>query len=246
LSDPDFADVPLAALLSQEYADIRFKEIRPDQTWPELMRDTPSGDPFEFGETDTPRVEQKPHDDGSTSHISVVDAAGNAVSLTQTLNLFWGAGVVVEGFVLNNGMTAFGQTNPYNTIKPWRRPRSTISPTIILKDGRPFLVIGSPGSGRIISAIVETVCNIVDFGMSPEEANAAPRFAALPTAANVLVETRFPEDLIDRLQKAGHQFERLGEMDLFFGGVQMILIDRNTGTLYGSSDPRRSGVALAY
>ena len=175
----------------------------------------------------------------------MVVAAGNAVSLTQTNNRFWGSGICVGGFILNNDMGNFSQ-NPANIVRSGRQPRSTTVPAILLKDGKLALVIGSPGGGRIISTMVEVICNIIDFGMDPDEANRAPRFHSRKWLDTLPVEDRFSQDMLDKLRVMGHPIEVLGEMDLFFGGVQLIVVDTDSGLLIGSSDPRRSGVARGY
>lgn len=235
LSDPDFMPVPVEALLSDDYARTRYESIDMEKAVPAKPKKTPYGEVAKF-------LEQESNPDGSTTHISVVDKDGNAVSLTQTLNRFWGSGISVAGFLLNDGMTGFSTSNKANTIAPNRQPRSTISPSIVFKDDELYMVVGSPGAGRIISTIVEVVCNIVDFGMSAEEANNAPRFCSKKWADTLPVESRFEQDILDQLIAKGHPIDVLGEVDSYFGGVHLILVDPETGVLKGSADPRRSGV----
>lgn len=239
LSDPEFRDVPVGALISKSFARSRYKTIRKRKAVPSVPKKTPAGDVSHYQD------DIRDHD-GSTTHISVIDAAGNAVSLTQTNNRFWGSGISVGGFLLNNGMTGFSRSNPANTVLSGRQPRSTISPTMLFNNGKLVLVIGSPGAGRITSTMVEVISNIIDFGMDAGEANRAPRFHSRKWLNTLPVEDRFAPEMLDRLRAMGHTIEVRGEMDLFFGGVQLIMVDFENGLFIGSADPRRSGVAKGY
>jgi len=186
--------------------------------------------------------------DGSTTHISVVDAQGNAVSLTQTLNHFWGSGISMCGFLLNNGMTSFSsdEDETMNIVLPGKQPRTTIAPTMLFENGKLSLVVGTPGAGRIISTMVQVICNVADFGMDAEAANLAPRFHSRRWNEKMPIEGRFSKQLLTELELKGHSFQIMGEMDLFFGGVQLVVVDREKHELIGSSDPRRSGKAAGY
>ncbi len=243
LSDPKFFDVPKEILLSKKFARSRFNTINMKQASPVNPKKTPAGDIKPFLHQSDAEPENI---DGSTTHISVVDAKGNAVSLTQTLNHFWGSGISVCGFLLNNGMSAFSQTNIANNIQSTRQPRSTISPSMLFKNKALSLVIGSPGSARIISTIVEVICNIIDFNKNPIQANEAPRFRSRKWADTLPVEDRFPSSMLDSLKSMGHNIEVKEEMDLYFGGVQLIVVDKKQKLFIGSSDPRRSGIAVGY
>jgi len=243
LGDPDFFDVPLTALLSKEFARARFQTIDLQKVNPATKKEFPAGDVTPFLHYDPLEKGDK---DGNTSQISVVDEQGNAVSLTQTLNYFWGSGISVCGFLLNNGMTSFS-TNPANRIAAGKQPRTTIAPTIAFQpDGKLNMVIGTPGAGRIISTMVQVLCNVLDFQQSADDANRAPRFYCRNTTNKITVEARFSQELSDKVKSMGHDIETLGEMDLYFGGVQLIMVDPNLKQLIGSSDPRRSGVAAGY
>ncbi|HDP98827.1 MAG TPA: gamma-glutamyltransferase [bacterium] len=239
LSDPLFVDVPTDVLINKEFARSRFEDIDFSKANPAQPKKTKPGDI-------RPLLSSDPDDKGCTTHISVVDAQGNAVSLTQTLNRFWGCGITVGGFLLNNGMTSFSGGNSVNRIEPNKQPRSTISPTLIFKNNRLFMVIGSPGAGAIISTLVEVICQIVDFNKTPEAANQAPRFCSRKWSDNLPLESNFSPALIDSLITLGHPIRVMNALDSYFGGVQLIVVDFSNGELIGSSDPRRSGTAIGY
>lgn len=184
--------------------------------------------------------------DGSTTHLSVVDKHGNAVSLTQTLGTFFGSAQTVNGILFNNAMANFSSSDNPNILRKNKTPRSSISPTIILKDGNPYIVIGTPGGSRIIATVLQVIVNIVDFEMNVEEANRAPRFFTQKWEDYLHVESGVGEDIIDELNKMGHSVRVHEGTDLFFGGVQMIFVDPETGKYYGSADIRRGGNAIGY
>ena len=185
-----------------------------------------------------------PQEGGHTTHLSVIDKFGNAVSLTQTLGTFFGSGLSAAGVIMNCGMSNFSITTAINSVKANKQPRSSIAPTIVLKDGFPYLTVGSPGASRIIATVIQLLVNVLDFGMSVEEANNAPRFLCQKNDDYLSLESRIDQDVQEGLKQKGHRLKLYGDMDLFFGGAQMILYDRQTGTFYGSADPRRGGVAI--
>jgi gamma-glutamyltranspeptidase/glutathione hydrolase len=172
MGDPAFVKNPLDRLLSKEYAAAIRVNIDPDKA-------TPS-------KAVQPGI--APHESSETTHYSVVDSEGNAVAVTYTLNSSFGAAVIAPGtgFLLNNHMDNFtvkpGVPNQYgliqgemNAIEPGKKPLSSMSPTLVTKDGKIFLVVGSPGGPRIITITLETIMNIIDYGMAPQEAVDAPR-----------------------------------------------------------------------
>ena len=230
IGDPDFVDVPVARLLSRDYAAARAAEIRADAITPKVT----AGD-------------VKKHESPSTTSLSVVDAQGNMVALTQTLSEFFGAKVVVPGtgIILNNEMKNFGTRGP-NAIAPGKRMRTMIAPSILVKDGRTFATLGTPGAARIISTMTLLVSNLVDFGMGIQEAIEAPRFYARDTEADLQMESRVPAATVEALVKMGYSVKTLGAFDLFFGGAQGIVIDRKTGARIGGADPRRDGAVMGY
>lgn len=192
------------------------------------------------------RAEEKQAEGGHTTHLSVMDRDGNVVTMTQTLGTFFGSGLTVEGVLLNCGMANFSTTLSINNIGPNRQPRSSIAPTILMKNGKPFLSVGSPGAARIEATIVELIVNIVDYGMDAGAANQAPRFFCQKNDEYLHLESRISESVQEGLRKKGHTLRVYGEYDLFFGGAQLIMFDQNTGIMYGSADLRRGGVAIGY
>ena len=183
----------------------------------------------------------------STTHFSVVDKAGNAVSWTQTISSFFGTGHMVDGYFLNNELTNFKaepeEGSPIN-LEPGRRPRTTIAPLVVRKDGKVRWVIGSPGAGRIGSTIVEILVNVIDFDMSLENAIRAPKFTGYDAYKAIELEDDFPQETIDLLLEMGHEVKRYPYPDLYFGGPNAIEVGED-GVLTGVGSIRRQGAAAA-
>ena len=211
----------------------------------------------------------EPHEKPETTHYSVIDQDGNAVAVTYTINGLFGAGVIAgdTGFFLNNEMDDFttrpGQPNlfglvqgPQNAIAPGKRPLSSMSPTILTRDGKPVMVLGSPGGARIITITLETILNLVDYGMELQEAVDAPRFHHQWLPDEIYVETRgFSPDTKARLEAMGYKVTEQGQ----WGAVAAIAVgqpkpEANTsatvadmalsgkmraGFVYGANDSRR-------
>ncbi len=263
LADPRFEDVPVDALITGEYAKSRFDDIDMTMANPKEYRKTRAGDPGAYAKERKPQipvpaeVETDPekengkkthpeYDGGHTTHLGVMDKEGNAVSLTQTLGTFFGSGVTVAGVLMNNAMSNFSTSAGRNAIEPGKQPRSSISPTIVLKDGTPFMSVGSPGATRIIATVVELLVNVLDYGMTAQAANSAPRFLCQKADDALHLEGRIGADVQADLTRRGHTLRVYGDFDLFFGGAQLILRDPVTGRLSGSADPRRGGMAIGY
>jgi len=230
MGDPDFVKVPIKGLVSKNYAETLRKGISEEKVGEKI----PSGDPL-------------PYESGGTSHLSVVDREGNLVALTQTINYFFGSGVLVPGtgILINNEMDDFvPKPGMMNSIEPKKRPLSSMSPTLVLKDGKPFLSIGSPGATRIITALPQILMNIVDHKMNIQEAIEAPRIHCM--TGEIFMEARISKDVQQALINRGHKLTLRKEMDLYFGGAQGVMIDPRTGMLYGGADPRRDGFAIGY
>jgi gamma-glutamyltranspeptidase/glutathione hydrolase len=166
------------------------------------------------------------------------------VSLTQTLGNFFGSRVMVNGILLNNGRVNFSSISRTNLIESNKRPRSSITPALMFHDGEPAFALGSPGAGRISAMMALVIVNLVDYGMDVQSANDAPRFFCQKFDDYLSLESRIDANIGERLSGMGHSIRFLGEMDLFFGGVQIAAIRPETGELVGSADPRRGGNAL--
>lgn len=234
MGDPDFVTVPQEILASKEYAKAIFAKIR------------------ENSGKATPSSEVKPglplREGTNTTHYSVVDKHGNAVAVTYTINESYGSHAAVDGagFLLNNEMDDFaakaGVPNIYglvgsdaNCIAPEKRPLSSMSPTIVLKDGKLLLVVGSPGGSRIITTVLQVIANVIDHGMDISEAVAAPRFHMQWLPDELRLE-RFgiSPDTASLLEKMGYTLK----VQPYMGDVNAILVDQQTGQVYGSKDPR--------
>jgi gamma-glutamyltranspeptidase / glutathione hydrolase len=240
LGDPAFVSNPLGSLLSSEHASAIRAAI-------DLEKATASA---ALG-PGTP-----PHEHAETTHYSVADGEGNAVSVTYTLNGNFGAAVVAPGtgFLLNNEMDDFavkpGAPNLFglvqgaaNAITPGKRPLSSMTPTIVEKDGRPVLVLGSPGGPRITTAVLETLTNIVDFGMPPDQAVAMPRFHHQWLPDNLFYERGgLSPTVLAALAERGYTLTEQPQ----WGAVELIAIGPGRH-LFGVNDPRRpAGAAAGY
>jgi gamma-glutamyltranspeptidase/glutathione hydrolase len=253
LGDPDFAKVPVAQLIDKKYAAAWRDSI-------DLNHATPSKDlkrPSIFNELERvaqshPAAIREPQ---NTTHYSVVDADGNAVSVTTTLNDTLGSRVTAEGlgFLLNDEMDDFaakqGVPNAYgliqgpaNAIGPGKRPLSAMTPAIVLKDGKLFLVLGSPGGPTIITTVANILIGVVDFSLDIQEAVNAPRFHHQWLPDEILVEDRLSPDTMNILHSKGHKLK----VDHFWGDGECIMIDQKTGERLGASDGRNNGKAVGY
>jgi len=239
LGDPAFVKIPLKGLTSKAYANELLKTIDPNAARP--------------GKSIKPGKPQ-PYESDQTTHYSVVDKAGNAVAVTYTLNTNFGSGIVAKGtgILLNNEMDDFsakpGVANAYglvggdaNAVAAGKRPLSSMTPTMVLKDGKPVLVTGSPGGARIITTVLQTVVNVIDFGMNPAEAASTPRVHHQWTPDELRIEKGLSPDTIALLKARGHNVQLKASM----GRTQTIQL--RGGALYGYSDPRNpDGKTLGY
>jgi gamma-glutamyltranspeptidase/glutathione hydrolase len=226
IADPAAAPaIPLDELLHPTWAEARCRELC-----------------FERAAMPTDGDAACDHDRGCTTHYSIVDPWGNIVSATQTIGLFWGSGLVAAdtGLLLNGEMNDFSEGQWHiNAVAPGKIPRSNMCPTIVCKDDNPFLVLGSPGSERIPSAVLQTLSNIIDHGMDVVSAVAAPRMHWQDGTLHL--EGGIAPAVAEALQRKGHRIKTYAEKDRYFGGVHAIRIDPETGTLSGAADPRRDG-----
>ena len=241
LGDPDFFAVPMAMLTDKRYARARLADFASNKA--------SASEQIGAGR-------RGPEESPETTHVSVLDAAGNAVSYTTTLNLAYGSRIVVTGagFLLNNEMDDFsakpGVPNSFglvgaeaNAIAPGKRMLSSMTPTIVLKDGQPFLVTGSPGGSTIITTVLQVVVNVIDHGMDLAAAVSRPRFHHQWLPNRVVFEPgAFSKQTLDALAGRGHV--NLNAMDFGIGDANSAM--RLGDVLIGVSDPRNAGAALAY
>lgn len=249
MADTAFVNVPLNGLSSKEYA----KELAGKIRRYDVMKDVPAGDPWPYNESGKQAYLGGGVDNRiSTSSFSVVDAEGNIVASTNTVNFFFGSGVVVPefGFVLNNEMDDFAQ-NPesVNAPEPGKRPLSSMSPTIVIDpEGFPFMTIGAAGAMRIITAVSQIVMNVVDFGMAMDEAIEQPRIfnpAGGGKAGKLLIEEGIDPSTVSYLKLRGHDLD-VQPFGGYFGTAQGILFDHVKGRMNGGADSRRLGVPVGY
>lgn len=231
MGDPAFINDKTAMLISDDYLKNRWKSYNPNQA-------TRSGD---VGKIINPAKEST-----ETTHISVVDKDGNAAAVTTTLNGLYGSKVVVSGagFFLNNEMDDFsikpGVPNMFgavggeaNKIEPGKRMLSSMTPTIVLKKGKPYIIVGTPGGTTIPTTVYQSIVNTIDFKLSPNMAVNAPKFHHQWLPESVSVEKNFPETTISDLEKMNYKIERISQI----GRTEMIVIDEK-GNIIGVADGR--------
>jgi gamma-glutamyltranspeptidase / glutathione hydrolase len=237
VGDPAFVDVPTETLLSQEFADARACEIDPDQA---SARPVAPGSLDATGCATAASAEREDTENISTTHLSVVDRWGDAVAYTLTIEQTGGSGMTVpgRGFLLNNELTDFSFVpNPDdpNIVEPGKRPRSSMSPTIVLDEGDVRYVVGSPGGSTIITTVVQVLMNRIDLGMTLPEAVAAPRATQRNTVAT-LAEADFIAAFADDLAPFGQALSPTGEI----GAAATIEVDAD-GLMTAAAEPERRG-----
>jgi gamma-glutamyltranspeptidase/glutathione hydrolase len=240
LGDPAFVEVPVARLMAPDYLDRRAAEVSPER---------PSATPAV-----RPGLAERPQ----TTHFSILDAQGNAVALTYTLNGGFGSGVVVTGagFLLNNEMDDFsvrpGQPNLYgvvggraNEIAPGKRMLSSMTPTIVLEDGRVRTIVGTPGGSTIITAVFQTLVNLRDFGLPPLTAISASRFHHQLLPPDRIIYSRccaLEAQTVEELRALGYTVE---PSSWEFGDMQVVTVD-DDGRIEAASDPRGRGMSRVF
>jgi gamma-glutamyltranspeptidase/glutathione hydrolase len=239
LGDADVVPVPVRGLISRQYA----AQLREEILQAKAMAPVEAGNPAAY-------------ESAETTHFSVVDAQGNAVANTYTLNGGYGSGVTVEGagFLLNNQMDDFaakpGEPNMYglvqgeaNAIAPRKRPLSSMTPTIVVEQGKVRLVLGSPGGGTIINTVLEVLLNVLVFKMNIRQAVTAPRFHHQWRPDELTLERwGFSADTMQKLEEFGYKLDFRDSM----GICEAIAIDPQTGWRFGAADPRGDGKAVGY
>ncbi len=263
LGDPDFSKLPVAQLIDKKYA----------AAWRESIDDAKATAsralkrPAIFSELEQyAAAHPQPlanHESQHTTHYSVVDAEGNAVAVTTTINDWFGSRVTADGlgFLMNDEMDDFsakpGAPNSdgliqgaANAIGPGKRPLSSMTPTIVVHDGKAFLVLGSPGSSKIITTVANVLMGVVDYGMNIQEAVDAPRFHNQWVPDVLYVEQWFSPDTVQRLQTMGYKVEfglHEGEnFSPYWSDAECVAVDPRTGERLGASDYRENGKAIGY
>jgi gamma-glutamyltranspeptidase/glutathione hydrolase len=262
MGDPDFTKIPVAQLIDKKYAAAWRESIDPARASvsTELKR------PAVFSELEQYAAEHPPaapHEGNHTTHYSVIDADGNAVAVTTTINDWFGSRVTADGlgFLMNDEMDDFsakpGVPNAdgliqgeANGIGPGKRPLSSMTPTIVVHDGKTVLVLGSPGSSKIISTVANVLMGVVDYGMNLQEAVNAPRFHNQWLPDVLFVEKWFSPDTLAALRQMGYKIQTglyPGDTDGYWSDAECAAIDEKTGMRLGASDGRNSyGKAAGY
>jgi len=255
LGDPDFSQLPVAQLIDKKYAAAWRESVNLTHASASTDLHRPSG----FGDLDQRAALQRPfigHEPENTTHYSVVDPQGNAVSVTTTLNDSFGSRVTAGklGFILNDEMDDFtskpGVPNLYgliqgeaNAIAPGKRPLSAMAPTIVTKDGKLFLVLGSPGGPRIISTVANILMGVVDYGLDIQQAVNAPRFHHQWQPDQIDMErVGVSPDTIKLLEARGHKVK----LEDYWSDGECIAVDPKTSELLGAPDGRNGGKAVGF
>lgn len=236
IADSDFTRLPFAALINKTYLSRRAQSINLDRDIPFAK----AGEPYAHTKLGADSSFELPN----TSHVSIVDAEGNAVSMTSSIEFAFGSGLMVDGFLLNNQLTDFslspniGRYPALNRVEPKKRPRSAMSPTMVFDEkGELMMVVGSPGGSRIISYVAQTIVGVVDWGLDIQQAINLPKitnrndYTALEKGTNLV-------DLQTKFEALGHKVKVI-DLNSGLHGIQF-----KNGKLIGGADPRREGVAV--
>jgi gamma-glutamyltranspeptidase / glutathione hydrolase len=255
MGDPDFSKIPVAQLIDKRYGVAWRDSIDPARATPStgLKRPAVFSELEQYAATHPPEAS---HEGSNTTHYSVVDAEGNAVAVTTTLNDSFGSRVTAEGlgFLMNDEMDDFSSKpgvpnlygliqGPANAIGPGKRPLSSMTPTIVVRDGKTVLVLGSPGGARIMTTVANVLMGVLDYGMNIQEAVNAPRFHHQWMPDTVNVEKLFSPDTVNALRQMGYNVQ-VGTS--YWSDAECIAIDDKTGERLGGSDGRNNGKAVGY
>lgn len=254
MGDPDFSKIPVAQLIDKKYGAAWRESIDPEHS--SVSKDLKR--PANFSELEQVADLTVPwggRESENTTHYSVVDPAGNAVAVTTTLNDNFGSRVTAEGlgFLLNDEMDDFSSKpgvpnmygliqGPANAIGPGKRPLSAMTPTIVVKDGKVILVLGSPGGPTIITTVANILMSVVDYGRDIQAAVNAPRFHHQWLPDEITLEDRISPDTVALLEKRGHKIQTRH----FWGDGECIMVDPKTGERLGASDGRNNGKAVGF
>ncbi len=226
MADPAFVHMPIAGLTSKEYAGVRRGDI--DRSRPSTHS---AGDPAAFG-----------GESGNTTHLTVADDQGNVVAMTQTINELFGSSVTVPGtgLLLNNTMALFDpHPGNANSVAPGKRMLSSMSPTVVLQDGTPFMALGTPGGTRIFPSVLQAIVNVIDFGMTLQEAVEAPR--VWTQGQELQVEPGIAEATRERLRGMGHELQVVPRVA---GGMNGVRFDHGRGLIHGAACWRADGTPI--
>jgi gamma-glutamyltranspeptidase / glutathione hydrolase len=262
LGDPDFSKIPVAQLIDSRYGAAWRESIDPQHASvsKELKRPAVFSELEQYAAAHPPAL--MPRESNHTTHYSIIDADGNAVAVTTTINDWFGSRVTAEGlgFLLNDEMDDFsakpGVPNSdgllqgaANEIGPGKRPLSSMTPTIVVHNGKTVMVLGSPGSSKIITTVANVLMGVVDYGMNLQEAVNAPRFHNQWMPDVVYVEKWFSPDTLSVLRKMGYEIQTglyKGDTYGYWSDAECAGIDEKTGARLGATDARSNGKALGY
>ncbi|VXB45722.1 gamma-glutamyltransferase [Massilia sp. 9I] len=243
LADPEYVDAPVAGLLSKDYATQRRKLLKQ-----RAGRDAAAGDPYSYQNDQSvplrPQSARLQLENAHTTHLTVSDKDGNVVSYTFTIESWGGSGIVVPGygFLLNNELTDFDFSGPHpNVPEAGKRPRSSMAPTIALKDGKPAFSIGSPGGSTIITTVLQTIVNYIDLGMPMDQAVNAPRISERNGEATSVEPGFAGTEQARALERFGHRWEADPEEI----GAANALVFNPDGSVTAVSEGKRHGVGTA-
>lgn len=241
MGDPEYVDVPSEGLLDPDYIKDRVDSIDSDQA----NADVKAGGPWDYQDGEAGEVVKQADDkeNGETTHFTVADKWGNQVSYTTTNEQLFGSGIMVPGYgvMLNNELTDFdAKPGGANEVQPNKRPLSSMSPTILLDDGEPYMTIGSPGGTTIISSVSQTILNTIGYDMDLKDAIEEPRIYT-NKYPDIRWEFGVPDQARRQLEEMGHEWET-DTKDI--GNVNSILFDKDRGTYVGAADSTREGMAI--
>ena len=259
VGDPAFDELPEKGYTSKQYARSRMMQIALNRAadpsiWPSRIGNPDlynSGEKYvevmlRENQAEIKKAPAEKSESPSTTHFSIIDRNGNAIAWTQTISDFFGTGHCVGGYFLNNEMGNFtdkpGKANPLN-LAPGKRPRTTIVPSIVEKDGKVRWVVGSPGGGRIVSTVVQLLVGLIDHGMTVEGAVKTPKFVGYHAYKEIQMEKGFDPATVKFLTEVlGHKVKIFNYPDLYFGGPNILSVEKD-GTFVGMGSIRRNGAA---